>query len=254
MNKILTWAGVIYFFASSAVLFTIGWLICVATCRFDKNRRFLHYYASAWGYHYLFINWGWKVRFEGRELIDPSKTYVIVANHQSLVDILALYGLFKPYKFVSKESIFKVPFVGWNMIINQYVLIRRGDLKSIKDMMQTCRKWLKQGASILMFPEGTRSEDGEIHDFRDGSFRLAAECGVPVVPVVVEGTHDILKKHGKNINYRGEITIKVLPPVNPADFGNKSAAIRDHVRNQMIETLVELRKKRSPALIGSAAK
>lgn len=252
MSKILTWAGIVYFFLSSAVLFTIGAIICGLTFWFDPNRRLLHYYASAWGYHYLWINRGWKVRFEGLDYIDPKKTYVIVANHQSLTDILALYGLFKPYKFVSKESIFKVPFVGWNMQINQYVLIKRGDMKSIKEMMQTCRNWLKRGASILMFPEGTRSEDGEIHDFRDGSFRLAAECGVEVVPIVINGTAEILSKTAREIKYTGPVTIKVLPPVNPQDFGNKSAAVRDHVRSLMVKTLAEMRQGKAPALTATA--
>jgi 1-acyl-sn-glycerol-3-phosphate acyltransferase len=249
MDKFLSWLGVIYFFLSSAVLFAIGAFICLSTFWFDRNRRLLHYYASWWGYHYMQLNWEWKVRFEGRELIDPKKTYVIVANHQSFIDILVLYGLFKPYKWVSKESVSRVPFVGWNMLINQYVFIKRGDMKSIKEMMQTCRNWLKRGASLLMFPEGTRSEDGEIHDFRDGPFRLAAEAGVPVVPVIVNGTHEILPKNGKSINYRAHVLVKVLPPVDPAAFNNKSAAVRDHVQALMKASLAEMRGEKAPVLL-----
>src|SRR5262249_19571888 len=145
------------------------------------------------------------------------------------------------------------PFVGWNMMINQYVLIKRGDMKSIKEMMQVCRNWLKRGASILMFPEGTRSEDGELQDFRDGSFRLAAECGVPIVPVVVDGTHDILAKHGQKIQYTGDITVKVLKPIDPREFDNKSAAIRNHVHDLMKSTLAEIRQHKVPGLATSAA-
>lgn len=241
MNKLISWLAVIYFFAASAVLICVAALICLCTFWFDPNRRLLHYFACWWGKHYLDLNPFWKVEYEGVNQIDPKKTYVIVANHQSLVDILVLYGLYKPYKWVSKDEIFQVPFVGWNMMLNQYVRIKRGDLKSIKEMMQTCRGWLKRGASILMFPEGTRSPDSEIHDFRDGSFRLAADCGCQIVPVVVDGTHDILPKHGKSIKFRADIRAKVLPPINPQDFGNKSAAIRDHVQALMIKTLSEMR-------------
>lgn len=248
MSKITSWLGVIYFFVSSAVLFCIAAVICYTTCWFDPNRRKLHFFACLWGNHYVRVNPGWRLHYEGVDQIDYNKTYVLVANHQSLFDILVLYGLFKPYKWVSKESIFKVPFVGWNMFINQYVLIKRGDMKSIKEMMQTCRNWLKRGASILMFPEGTRSEDGELQDFRDGSFRLAAECGVPVVPIVVDGTHEILSKHGRKINYTGDISVKVLPPIDPQDFNNKSAAIRDHVHALMKSTLAEMRQKKTPQL------
>lgn len=228
-------------------------LVCLATFWFDRNRRLTHYFASAWSYHYMMVNPNWKVHFEGVEQIDSSKTYVIVANHQSLIDILVLYGLFKPFKWVSKESIFKVPFIGWNMIINQYVTIRRGDIKSIKEMIQSCRDWLNRGASILIFPEGTRSEDGEIHDFRDGSFRLAAECNVPVVPVVIDGTFPILPKHAKLINYHAVVRIKVLPPIAPQDFDNKAAALRNHVHALMVQTLAEMRAQTKPALSASTA-
>lgn len=254
MNVVRSWLGVVYFFISSAVLFVIELPIFAATVWFDPNRRILHKYACWWGHHYVQLNRCWTCEFEGVDNIDEKKTYVLVANHQSLFDILVLFGLYKPFKWVSKESIFKVPFVGWNMKLNQYVLIERGDLKSIKGMMRTCRNWLNRGASILMFPEGTRSLDGEIHDFRDGSFRLACDCGVPVVPIVVDGTHDILPKHGKEIKYREDIRVKVLPPVNPADFGNKSAPMRKHVHELMVKTLAEMRQQRSRVLTGSSIK
>lgn len=246
MNKIGTLLAVIYFFVAAAILYCIGVVICLLTAWFDPNRRILHYYSCAWGFHYVKVNPFWKITFEGVDQIDSHKTYVLVANHQSFLDILLLYGLFKPYKWVTKQEIIDVPMVGWNCILNNYVIIKRGDLKSIKEMMHTCRDWLKRGVSIMMFPEGTRSEDGEIHEFRDGSFRLAAECGVPVVPIVVEGTHEILPKHAKWVKFRANITIRVLPPVNPADFNNKSAAIRDHVHNVMTATLAEMRAHPQP--------
>ncbi len=252
MRKFTSLAAAVYFFASSAVLLCIGALLLLLTFWFDRNRRIVHYFSCWWAQHYLYLNPRWRTRYEGLENIDPAKTYVLVANHQSLVDILVLYGLYRPYKWVSKEEIFKVPLVGTNMVLNQYVLIKRGDLKSIKEMMQTCRSWLKRGASILMFPEGTRSEDGEIQEFKDGPFRLAADCGVPVVPIVVDGTHDILPKHGKLIDFQADIWLKVLPPVNPQDFGNKSTAVRDHVRELMKTTLAEMRSQKK-ALAASSS-
>lgn len=108
-------------------------------------------------------------------------------------------------------------------------------------MMNTCKGWLNQGASILLFPEGTRSEDGEIQNFRDGAFRMAVDCNVPVVPIVVNGTFPILNKKSKNIGFRSEITVRVLPPIDPSQFDRSSGLLRKHVHEQMEENLNEIR-------------
>ena len=244
MQKLTTILWAAYFFGTSAFFCTVVGIICLLTAPFDPNRKAAHLFASFWGMFYLYTNPWWKTTFVGRELIEPGKTYVLVANHQSYWDILVLYGLYKPFKFVSKESIFKMPFVGQNMVFNQYVKIKRGDLKSIKEMMNTCKGWLKQGSSILLFPEGTRSEDGEIKNFRDGAFRMAVDCGVPVVPVVIDGTHEILGKQSKAIGFRSDITIKVLPPVHPEEFDGSSGLMRKHVHQIMQDNLKEIRESK----------
>ncbi|MBI4533863.1 MAG: 1-acyl-sn-glycerol-3-phosphate acyltransferase [Candidatus Melainabacteria bacterium] len=238
-----------YFFASSAVLVVVAAFICLVTAPFDPNRRLLHYFACWWGHHYIQIVPKWTCHFEGKEHIDPAKTYVLVANHQSFVDIIVLYGLMRPFKWVSKESIFKIPFVGWNMLLNQYVQIKRGNMSSIKDMLQTCRQWLMRGASVLIFPEGTRSEHGELQAFRDGAFRLSSELGLPVVPIVVDGTHKIMPKHSNTLCFVAPITVKILPPVSPKDVAGGSAQLRNHVHKLMQETLSEMRREKAPELV-----
>lgn len=222
----------------------IAALVCFVTAPFDPNRRCLHLYASFWAMMYIYSNPFWRIRYEGREYIDPDKTYVMVANHNSFWDIWVLYGLYKPYKWVSKESIFNVPFIGLNMRLNQYVEIKRGDLKSIKEMMATCKMWLQRGASIMLFPEGTRSDDGEVHHFRDGAFRLAVDCNVPVVPIIVKGTYEILPKNAKELNFVSDIVVRVLPPVHPDDFDRSSGRMRTHVQKLIVENYDELRGKK----------
>lgn len=98
----------------------------------------------------------------GRERIDPRATYVMVANHQSLLDILVLFRLFRHFKWVSKVENFKVPFVGWNMRLNRYIPLKRGDRASVIEMIARCERTLRSGSSIMMFPEGTRSQDGHL--------------------------------------------------------------------------------------------
>ena len=134
------------------------------------------------------------------------------------------------------------------MVLNQYVKIKRGDLKSIKEMMGTCRGWLNQGSSILLFPEGTRSEDGQIQNFRDGAFRLAVDCDVPVVPIVIDGTFEILGKKASNIDFSSDVTVKILPPINPDDFDRSSGRIRKHVHDLMSAELEEIRANKPPAI------
>lgn len=242
-RKLLSYLYIAYFFITSGFLVWISAAICLFTKGSDPNRRLVHRYSCWWGFHYIKVNPFWNVQFQGLDNIDPSKTYVLVANHQSFWDIMVLYGLNKPYKWVSKESIFRIPFIGWNMSFNQYVKIARGDLKSIKEMMATCRNWLKQGASIMIFPEGTRSPDGEIQEFRDGPFKMATDCNVPVVPIVIDGTHELLPKGTFMLNFKGHVRIKVLPPVYPADFNCNVKQMRDHVRKLMVATLDEMRGK-----------
>lgn len=241
MATFLTYLFALYFFASSAFLVSISALICLVTAPFDPIRRAVHLFSCSWGYHYFQLNPFWKVDWQGVENIDPRGTYVLVANHQSYFDIMLLYGLHRMFKWVSKDSIFKMPLVGTNMILNQYVFLARGDLKSIKEMMATCRDWLKKGASVMIFPEGTRSPDGEIKDFRDGPFRLAHDCNVPVIPIVVDGTHEILSKSDRKMRFNVDITVRVLEPVSIAQFGGNVRKMRDYVHELMIEQLADIR-------------
>ena len=169
---------------------------------------------------------------------------MLVANHQSLGDILLLYGLNRHFKWVSKASIFKLPFIGWNMVLNRYVRLVRGDRRSIMQMLKDCREHLQEGSSILMFPEGTRSRDGEIRAFKSGSFTLARNANVPIVPIVLEGTGEALPKSGYIISAgkRLHFTVRILPAVHPQDFPESTEALTDKIRDQMVDTLTQIRE------------
>ena len=197
----------------------------------------------AWGYHYFQINPLWRCSFEGINNIDPDKTYVLVSNHQSYADIILLYGLYRPFKWVSKKEILALPFIGWNMMLNQYVILKRGDMKSIREMMQTARNWLNMGASVMVFPEGTRSQDAQLQPFRDGAFRLAIDCNVEVVPIVIDGTFKLLSKRASSMCFNGDIRVKILAPVGTRQFEGSSGKMRDYVHDLMLQTLSDMRGK-----------
>jgi 1-acyl-sn-glycerol-3-phosphate acyltransferase len=227
----------LFFLLSLPFLFLPQAILYVLLLPFDRRRLAIHLYACFWGVLYVWLNPFWRLRVEGREKLPWRGPAVIVANHLSLLDILVLYGLFRPFKWVSKESIFSIPFVGWNMRLNDYVPLRRGDRESIKRMMAHCRRHLDAGWPVLIFPEGTRSQDGVLQPFKEGAFRLACEAGCPVIPVAVSGTYAALPKHGFMLREPMRARVEVLDPIDPAAHGGDAAALREAVRSALVKVL-----------------
>ena len=155
---------------SSISLFPVAALVWLVTLPFDRRKVVLHQFTCFWGSIYTWLNPAWPVTIAGREHIDSKTAYVMVANHQSLLDILVLFRLFRHYKWVSKAANFRIPWIGWNMRMNGYIELRRGNPESIAKMMQACADNLARGSSVMLFPEGTRSRDGRLKAFKHGAF------------------------------------------------------------------------------------
>jgi 1-acyl-sn-glycerol-3-phosphate acyltransferase len=223
-----------FFVFSSLVLFVGALVLRLVTLPFDRNGRVLHLYSCFWATLYFYVNPLWHLRVEGRERLPWRGPAVLVSNHESLGDILVLFSLYRPYKWVSKASNFKLPLIGWNMWLNRYVGLVRGDRESVGKMMVACERWLARGVPILMFPEGTRSPDGNIKAFKDGAFQLSVKMKCPVIPVVLTGTSATLPKHGLVLQTTANCHVQVLPPVDPEPFGGNVQALMEHVRNLMV--------------------
>ncbi len=227
---------------TSPPLFLIALLIWLVTAPFDRRLRVLHLYSCAWASFYTYVFPYWFVSVRNRERLRSDQAFVVVSNHQSLLDILVLFRLYRHFKWVSKAEIFRLPFIGWNMTLNRYIAIRRGDPKDAVRMMTACGDALESGSSILIFPEGTRSLDGELRDFRHGAFTLALRHHVPILPIVLDGTVDALPKHGV-VSPGADIVIQVLDPI-PVDGFSDVEVLRDHVRGVMADGLRRLRAER----------
>jgi 1-acyl-sn-glycerol-3-phosphate acyltransferase len=212
----------LFMVVSSLLLFPVALAIWLVTVLFDKRLVLLHRFTCFWASLYSWLNPVWRVRIEGREKIRPGIAYVMVANHQSLLDILVLFRLFRHFKWVSKIENFRVPCIGWNMSLNRYIKLRRGDRESVEQMMNACEQTLAEGSSVMIFPEGTRSEDGRLRPFKHGAFTLAQRCRVPLLPIVVRGTSQALPKRGFILQGRHNIHVRVLDEVSPAVFANVS--------------------------------
>ena len=207
---------------TSALLFPVAVVIWAVTVPFDPRKRLLHLFTCFWASLYSWFNPAWPVTIEGREGIDREAAYVMVANHLSLLDILVFFRMFIHFKWVSKIENFRIPFIGWNMRLNEYIPLKRGDKESIVRMMQSCRETLAAGNSIMMFPEGTRSPDGRLRKFKTGAFEIAKDTGNPILPIVVSGTSNALPKRGFVLRGRHPIHIKVLDEIPYETFADES--------------------------------
>jgi len=239
-RRLLSLGFWIFLVTSSALLFPVALLIWALTVPFDRNLVALHRFTCFWGSLYTWLNPAWPVQVMGRERIQSGVAYVMVANHQSLLDILVLFRLFRHFKWVSKIENFRIPFIGWNMSLNRYIRLRRGDRASIAQMMLACEQALARGNSIMMFPEGTRSMDGRLRPFKPGAFALAQRMGVPLLPIVLEGTGNALPKRGFVLQGRHEIRIRVLDEIPYEAFATMELEkLAESVRNRFALELGE---------------
>lgn len=224
--SVVFWAFVV---ASSLVLFPVAVLLWALTAPFGRRRVLLHLFTCFWASLYTWLNPLWPVRVQGREHVERGATYVMVANHLSLLDILVLFRLFRHFTWVSKAENFRVPLIGWNMRLNAYIPLKRGDRDSVRAMLARAEADLRDGISVMMFPEGTRSRDGLLKPFKAGAFELAVATGLPVLPIVVGGTGDALPARGFVLRGRHPITLTVLPPIEPD--GQDVATLLDRTRS-----------------------
>ncbi|MDX2151952.1 MAG: lysophospholipid acyltransferase family protein [Bryobacteraceae bacterium] len=192
----------------------------------------------------------WKLHISGRENIRPGQTYVVVSNHQSLADIPLVAHLRIDAKWLAKAELFQVPIVGWMMSLARDIPVERGDRRKAAQALLQAARVLRQGCSLVFFPEGTRSSDGSVLPFNEGPFQLALREGVPVLPLVLDGTYAALPKSSWRFTGTFDIHLRVLPEVPAAGRDPKdTAAYRDEVRQRIIDELGRLRSP-SPSPAG----
>ena len=211
--------NIIYFLLSSVLtlLCAISAIIFGAITRiFGKKVSIIvvHSIAKFWGRSILKLAFT-SFNIEGKENYDYKKTYILTINHQSAFDIFCCFYIFKGlYAFVSKDTYGKVPFVGFAMKLSNYIFVKRGTIgavKSIDDMEER----LKNNTSIVLYPEGTRSKDGEIKMPKRGILKIAERCpNIDVLPVVLYGTKDIMIARGFRVNPFRKIKVRFLPAFN----------------------------------------
>jgi 1-acyl-sn-glycerol-3-phosphate acyltransferase len=185
----------------------------------------------------------WRIHIEGLQHIDPRQVYVVASNHQSLGDIPLLSHLPLDTKWLAKAELFRLPVVGWMMRAAGDVPVERADRRKAAQALLQCARYLRRHCSVVFFPEGTRSPDGEVLPFNDGPFQLAIREQTPVLPLVVEGSGNALPRHSFLFGGVQDIYLRVLPPVPVEGWSTKeTAALREKVRGQIIDELHRLRQ------------
>jgi len=187
----------------------------------------------------------WTFRVTGNVPDDPRHPYVVVANHESFVDILLISQLPFELKWMSESEFFKIPLLGWMMSLAGDIKIVRGDRKASAQALIDTRDRLAKRVSVMIFPEGTRSQTGELAEFKDGAFRVAIQAGVPIIPLAVIGTRDALIKRDWRFGY-SDAEVRILEPI-PTDGMTKAdvPALRDRARDAIADALETMRAERA---------
>jgi len=227
------WSALLITILPCFFLYSLVWII---TMPFDRRRIIPHYATCLWAALYFAMAPGWKLDIEGKEDIKKGSKYVLVSNHESLIDILLLMQLFIPFRWITKIEMSRVPVLGWVIIMNKYIPVKRGDKDSKEVMLEMCQRSLNENIPVFFFPEGTRSSDGSTGPFRDGAFVTAMENNVPIRPIVIDGPYRVLPKKGFLIRAGQQFRIKVLSEIKPDEIKDKTPAVAaDYVREIIVK-------------------
>jgi 1-acyl-sn-glycerol-3-phosphate acyltransferase len=206
--------------------FIIGWVVlttaflailAIIVSFFTRTGNPVHIVARIWSQSILMVS-RVHVSVKGLSNIEPDKSYVYMANHQSNFDIPVLLGYLPvQFRWLAKAELFKIPVFGRAMLGAGYVKIDRFNRQSAFASINKAARRMKDGVSVMIFPEGTRSKDGSIRQFKKGGFVMAIKSGVPIIPVVIRGTWPIMAKSSLRIN-RGDVEMEIAKPIDTSGY------------------------------------
>ena len=237
LSPLASLGGWVLIGALTLLFFLAGFLIFLPlSLIFERwSGGFLHGVSQSWARSIARLLPFWEIRVEGLERIRKAGPYIVVSNHQSLLDIMVVLArLPLHFKFIAKKELFWIPFLGWHLALARYIPLKRGDAASGRACLEKARSWLRQGVSVLFFPEGTRSPDGEIHEFKPGAFKLALEEKVDLLPLVITGTRNVIPKHAWYVRKKSVLGLHVQEPLFTQNL--KPAGLnefREKVRKQI---------------------
>ena len=231
-------------FIALPIMIVVTILVALATMIgsiFDD--RFWGYWPGMiWGrlfYRLFFI----PVKVDGLENIDKGQSYIIAPNHQSYWDAFLVYGFIGiKFKWMMKKELGRIPFVGWACYMAGCIFIDRSSRESGMNSIRKAESKLKNGMSVVIFPEGTRTPDGKMGKFKRGAFLISEELGLPILPVTIDGNYDVMSRHAKSVTWH-PVHMTVHKPVWPRSNKETSEtelkAIMNETSNEVYNIIKE---------------
>lgn len=222
------WTAVMFCFSVGAMLLTF------------RASASMYWVRRGWSPVLVWAGGG-KLEVSGIENVDPSRPTIYVSNHQSTVDIPVLFMSLPgvDLRFVSKSQLRWVPFIGWYMYLANFVFVERSNHARAVAALAKASKQVQDGVSVVVFPEGTRSEDGRVLPFKKGPFALAMQAKVAICPVAIEGSGRLMPKNKWRF-VPGPIRVRIGEPIDPTVFGDNREALIRHTRDAIIDLNVAL--------------
>lgn len=239
------WWRTVFWLIPAITVYTIV-LGCVSLCSslFDRSGNTAHWCARTWSWLILATT-GVRVRVRGLERVPTDGAYVFVSNHQSIYDIPILFSTL-PFqlRIIAKASLGLFPVLGWHLRYTGHLLVDRS--RSGAATLAQVATLMRRGHSLIVFPEGTRSRDGQVGRFKGGLFLLAVEAGLPVVPVAVSGSRHVMLK-GRLMTCPGEVDVAVHDPIPTRGMTRDDArALAARAREVVAQMAATLDPPRAP--------
>ncbi len=202
----------------SIVISTVGLSTLVfITFPFDRNGNIIHHYARWWAKIQLLVS-GVRVKVRGLEHLDRETPYIYMSNHQGSYDIFALLSCLPvQFRWIAKKELFSIPILGWAMGAANYISIDRSGRRKALESIEKAASKIKGGVSVVIFPEGTRSRDGSIQPFKRGGFTLALKSGVPIIPITINGSRDVMPRDSMRVR-PGEVRVSIDRAIQTTPF------------------------------------
>ncbi len=215
-------------------------LVALVSTPIDRTGRTFHLMSRLWS---KFILWmfGIKVRTKGEEHLEPGNRYIYISNHASAFDIpTVVVGIPDDIRFVLKKELTRIPIWGWALKYGHYISIDRGRARDAMKSLDEAAERMRQGASVILFGEGTRTRDGKLQSFKRGAFTLAVKAGIPIVPVTINNTFRILPKGSFDV-HPADIELVLEKPIPTVGVQGRDGEQRlmDQVREAIARHYVE---------------
>jgi 1-acyl-sn-glycerol-3-phosphate acyltransferase len=227
----------------SAIVFVfltlLGSLLAIPSGLIDRSGDLVLWLARWWARGVL-AGAGVRVRVHSHATLDPKQSYVVMPNHLSTVDIWAVFvAVPVPLRFIAKKQLGRIPIFGWAMRAGRFIFIDRTNASSARRSIEEAAVRVRNGVSVVIFPEGTRSRDGRLAPFKKGAFHLAINAGAQVVPVAIRGSREIMKS-GSALIHPGVVDIEIGAPIPTTGMGpDDRDALLAEVRARVAEMLGE---------------